>query len=811
MDPREVSPFEVWAAKNIKGSGNNEVRMKELLYRVSPHLHPRIVESLSFDAENSTLKIKVKVTDQCSQEFINRIMQDLHAFNPHQQDGNLTISVPETNFESNVEKNYSLYGKEAYIRIARNIKDTTDEFDYEIIEKKPSGNTSGVKLGNAYIKKMDKDKINLINFFTYVALHHFLGTKSPQIDLIKDNNNDVWIVSRGLSQTYSKQDKVKIKKFTTLDSSPSFVKGHSLESTTVNENVNMKSVGKLMLLSVIFGLADLDSKNMGIISSGNTSKLSIVDFVNKPVPPPDFSVATSWNELYSVFENQYKQYYSGTYLLQKLIYKLKNDIPHFIQAIYAILQPLTENKQKTKSIFYVKRELTIFEDKKQTFAEVIEKAYSETLEKLNKIGFDPSSTQFSNTSSKPTIKEILNKQKDMLINAGLNLEKAVNLINIKDVTILQQLLTHYDGDLINELMKRGADFSNTFAIALSVAINYNNEHFLCYLFEQININQYLQEHEHDLPVIRQGLLLLKTMNRDLFEKYLDSASMVTQLNLFSLPEKDIRDGVKLYANTELFFNVLKDYVNYRITTVNQLIEFISVLLEARPDPFNNTKLAHDAIILCLNKAVQQNNIEAIKLCLGKIGLEEVTIPSNNNAMDVFTLHYLDMHNINVKFNQNTISENNLVGLIHAMHSHIQYLKVTDPSNPFLTLCDNLLNVYSIYKTKVDSISPDRLANLRQLASQVGKACYLYMNTRDSNSCFARLSQSATQLCLDITEAHKKEGTLSFTSEIVSAFPLPFFQNLKNPGGFLSSKLSTLIQEAIDKSKTPDKAFLTKSF
>ncbi|MBX3710296.1 MAG: hypothetical protein KF702_11245 [Gammaproteobacteria bacterium] len=1118
---KEISPFAVWAAKNLKdrgdNKGNNEVRIKELLYRISPHLHPRIVESLSFDSNNSTLKIDIN--KKASQEFVDRIMHDLQKFKPQQQGGSLTISVPETDFESIVEKKYSLDREEHYVGFARDIKDTTDAFDYEIIERKPSGRTKGVKLGNAYIKKMDLSKKDLLDFFTYITLHHFLGTKSPQVDLIKDKKNNVWMVSRSLSQTYSKQDKVKTKKFERADNSLS----------VFDKNINMKSVGKLILLAALFRLTDLHSENIGIVSSEHTSKLSIVDYTSSQrASSLDFSGATSWKMLFSLLENKYKNLVPDR--IKKLIDELRIDIPSFVAATHAILQPLTENIDKTKSIFYVGKERTIFEKKSETFAKAVETSYRETLEKLKKIGFHPSSTEFDSslhTKDRYTIEEILENQKKMFIEAGLNLEGAVNSITKKDADI-QEALINYDADLIEKLMERREDFSDNIGAAINVAINKKNERFLYYLFKQIDIfnffkknpvyvqhlfnqhligplnvihqsgynlfkshqnelfalngdsffdfivacqnnigsrdfakyvNDYLLQHQNDLPVIRHRLLELKKTNEDMAEQFLNTLSMINQLNLFCAHDNGIRDsielysntnqfsnvlsdyfqsqistftqlivfiselsksgidqtrlwknkdriakiknflmndltsmniifaldhvpefhfspeelihfltklnlddflfvlehvikrkpqdefivhnimgsndfvkyvnnyliqyqnnlpairqrllalkdrhekiaekflnalsminrmnlfclsdndiyaGIKLYANTSQFSKILSDYFQYRISTFAQLTQFISALSKSGIDQaqllklqekvgiekiksflmseptlinisfafenvpeFNlssdeliviaqksNSKdfldvleivkkyntsqitindLAHDAIIVCLNNAVEENNLETVKSCLAYVDSKEVNIESNEKISKTNspTFHYLKMHNINIKLHSNKISELDLVACIQGMQSCINFLKKSHDSAPFTTLCTNLLNVYSEYKTQVGIITPGRLNNLWELVSQVGQACYLYMNSENTNSSFGILEKNASRLCHQVTEAHKKEGALFFTSEVISAIPLPFFQNLKNPSGFLSSKLSTLIQEAIDKSKTTD--------
>lgn len=443
---QKINSLEDWAKKNLKNiEGGIEVILKELLYKISPHLHPRVIKSLAFDPKTTSLIININ--QKASSEFMDRIKADFNSFKPRKQNKSLEIQLPKADFETYVNTEFLPKNELQYIGVAREIKKVTDEFDYKIIEPKPTGRAIGVKLGNAYIKKMSFNEREVIDIFNYVILHNFLGTKAPQIDLIRDEQSQLWVSSQSLSQTYTKNEITKNKNFNTL---------LGLKLNDITQNI--KSLGKIVLLSSILRLSDLHQNNLGFINSKSGHKYSIVDHAFSSFrysKTPNFKLVKSWNDLCDMLEKDLfarKQ----TFILDKLFSKLQNQPESLKQAAYAIMQPFSENNLRAKSIFNVNKQGDfIFENKSQTFSETIDKAYNETISKFKTVLSDLSSQKLENTDL--TLEERLKMHKDRIQAVGLELEQTVNLLKNKDKYPLHFALTHDDHKTAKTLVQDGAD------------------------------------------------------------------------------------------------------------------------------------------------------------------------------------------------------------------------------------------------------------------------------------------------------------------------------------------------------------------
>ncbi len=396
--------------------------LKEILYQISPHLHPRIIKSLSFDEQN--LAFKIELNGQVSTEWISAINKEFNTSFEHRTRGGKSIIIINLSDHITTEElatyfqNLLLKTKqESYYSIARAIKNATDEFDYHIIEDKPGGSLAGVKFGNIFIKSLIPDNRFYSEFFTYTILHQFLGTKSPQVDLVKDANERVWMASRGLSQQYNKQEKTKSKTYS------------NLEALQDGVDIDRKSVAKIMILSVLLGLWDLHQTNIGIVRDDKNNKLSIVDHAHSTWVTPDFSNATSFEELLSIFHKKYKEL--NQFSEGNIIYNLNTDIESFKKAILSILRPYDEGSVKHKNRFVVNRGNILFHPKHESFADVIEHAYKETLGKLQKVDKNfheqlPDAQPDHPVSGQQSYLEYMQDQKTFIMQNGLNLLNAVN-------------------------------------------------------------------------------------------------------------------------------------------------------------------------------------------------------------------------------------------------------------------------------------------------------------------------------------------------------------------------------------------------
>jgi len=214
---------------------------------------------------------------------------------------------------------------------------------------------------------------------------------------------------------------------------------------------------------------------------------------------------------------------------------------------------------------------------------------------------------------------------------------------------------------------------------------------------------------------------------------------------------------------------------------------------------DHTKLIQSIIsdqcaYVLLNKSAQRGDLNMVCLCLDQIGLHHVTV---DECKDEGIRHYLDMHNIivNLHREQSGSMEHDLMESIKTIQLTIHFLIHSGNKNVFLDLCDNLLNVYSEYRKLEKNITPQRMACLHVLILQVCYKCCSYMKNHDSTRCQTDLLHQARRIRDDVSDNHKKQGALSFTTFI----PLRFFQDQKEPGGVISSRLATIIQDAIHQS------------
>lgn len=323
----------------------SELELKQLLCDASVHLHARIIMSACIMKDT----IVFAIPDRAPPLFLESIQRD---FAPLKT----TLSAIENNHciaLSHSEKSgdiqfllVSLKKMSHRVAVVWDVKQGTDRFDFSVLYPKERGSQRGFKADNIFLKEFLFEYSDIHEFFAYLVLNKLLGTKSPQVDLIKGEQS-YWMTSQDLSRSYKKDDIKKEKRFLMVSalfpdcekqvfnidwclSVPSWITAitpihytqrdrkifyamiqivfpsqcdHAYLSTLtpdalqqailnkmascdsgLNEvHLDEKSILKIMFLSILMNLDDLSIDNIGSLNSTHSIKLAVVDFlVNVP-------------------------------------------------------------------------------------------------------------------------------------------------------------------------------------------------------------------------------------------------------------------------------------------------------------------------------------------------------------------------------------------------------------------------------------------------------------------------------------------------------------------------------------------------
>lgn len=388
--------------------------LRNLLYEFSVYLHPRIVKLLQWNVIHKQLLITLD--PRVYSEFIDRVILDFSPLVEIKFDEKIIIDVPNKNLESLVmllntykDQRVEKQGRQ----IARKIKETSSVFDLALIDEK-KGLKPGVRLGDIYVKRLifdgDKSKKDIIEFYIYVILRNILGTKSPEVNVLVDKENAVWMTSQSLSMEYEKEGIRKEKKFQELRSLPSYQFTFLRRTPVIDKSIiDLKSVAKVLLLSILLSLGDLHIENAGVVNSKNKLKLAIVDFsVVFEDTIFDLSEVSSWATLLSVLSRQFDILNIGYGImvpaLPQLVDSLVNDITQFTAAVDAIWAPNTELRGKAKTVLDSKTKF--FKFRSQTFIEACRQSYVETMGLFLQAGFERSNISYFDLVISQYIEEV---------------------------------------------------------------------------------------------------------------------------------------------------------------------------------------------------------------------------------------------------------------------------------------------------------------------------------------------------------------------------------------------------------------------
>jgi len=393
---KDLRRVEALRAAKPSSSAPTPTELKNLLYLISPHLHPRVIDSIV--QNEKTEQLIVVINKKGSDTFLQAVKKDLVDLVSPDSEGNiLLINIPDNNinlFSQNLWLRAQTVSEKNYVVISRDLKKNTSEFDYQVIARKPGGARPGVKLGDAYIKQIKLDnKADLLEFFTYVAFHNFLGTKSPEVGIVRDPDNSTWMISKNLSQSYEKSDAIKVKTFTDIAKLESFQSSFSRDTPIIDSsNIDVKSIGKLMLLSILFQASDLHIENTGLVNSKSKLKLAIVDLlVNEQRQQSDFSSASSWENLLELMINEFEKINCGLATIvpaiPQLLVKLKTEISSFFAAKNAIWHPRSESGSKNKLTLSMVAGQAFFSPRPETFISAVEESFAQTMRLFEQSGF----------------------------------------------------------------------------------------------------------------------------------------------------------------------------------------------------------------------------------------------------------------------------------------------------------------------------------------------------------------------------------------------------------------------------------------
>ncbi len=201
--------------------------LKKLLCGVSPHLHSRIIKSVRQNDDN----LELAVDKKASREFIAKMINELSI--EKEDEKNTSTPSLEVTLESTEEDGYHLRIKalnsdkdlnfiiselekrQKDWEVIWDIKNATERFDFSLIELKTLGGKSNVKFDNLFIKAFDPGSVEIVEYFAYVVLRKFLGTKSPEVNIIRGEQY-FWMESKDLSHSYEKNGSTKENKFSML-------------------------------------------------------------------------------------------------------------------------------------------------------------------------------------------------------------------------------------------------------------------------------------------------------------------------------------------------------------------------------------------------------------------------------------------------------------------------------------------------------------------------------------------------------------------------------------------------------------------
>src|ERR1700722_3760896 len=71
--------------------------LKQALYALSPHLHPRIIQSLSFDSAQG--KLEIIINEKAPQKLLTVIHNEFQNYKFDQKGHTIMIDVPQKNIE----------------------------------------------------------------------------------------------------------------------------------------------------------------------------------------------------------------------------------------------------------------------------------------------------------------------------------------------------------------------------------------------------------------------------------------------------------------------------------------------------------------------------------------------------------------------------------------------------------------------------------------------------------------------------------------------------------------------------------------